>query len=71
MAESLTRWHPFADLAEVRTCFDRMFDEMGLPKGVKPDDIEANCEDGVCEVTIPHPKGVAEKKAVAIKPKAA
>jgi HSP20 family protein len=30
---------------------------MVLPKGVKADDIEAKCEDGVLEVTIPAPKG--------------
>jgi HSP20 family molecular chaperone IbpA len=37
---------------------------------VKPDDIEAECKDGVCEVTIPLPAG-AKKNAVTIKPKAA
>jgi HSP20 family protein len=144
MADVLTRWHPFADLADLRTRFDRLFDEMAsgerrwaptvdlveeddklvlradvpgikpddvkieveddvltisgehteekeekgkryarrerrsgsfsrsisLPKGVKPDDIEAECKDGVCEVTIPLPAG-AKKNAVTIKPKAA
>jgi HSP20 family protein len=130
MADALTRWHPFADLADLRTRFDRLFDEMAsgerrwaptvdlveeddklvlradvpgikpddvnlevedekgkryvrrerrsgsfsrsisLPKGVKADDIEAECKDGVCEVTIPLPAG-AKKKAVTIKPKAA
>jgi HSP20 family molecular chaperone IbpA len=28
MADALTRWHPFADLADLRTRFDRLFDEM-------------------------------------------
>jgi HSP20 family protein len=42
---------------------------MVLPKGVKADDIEAKCEDGVLEVTIPAPKG-EEKQKVEIKPKA-
>ena len=144
MADALTRWHPFADLAELRTRLDRIFDEMTdgerrwapsvdlaededklvlradvpgikpdeikieveddvltisgehteekeekgkryvrrerrsgsfsrsmtVPKGVKPDDIEAECKDGVCEVTIPLPKE-AKKKAVTIKPKVA
>lgn len=43
---------------------------MTLPKGVKPDDIEANCTDGVLEVVIPAPKHEA-KRAVTIKPKTA
>lgn len=42
---------------------------MILPKGVSADDIEASCEDGVLEVTIPAPKG-EEKQKVEIKPKA-
>jgi HSP20 family protein len=42
---------------------------MALPKGVHADDIEASCEDGVLEVTIPAPKG-EEKQKVEIKPKA-
>ncbi len=41
---------------------------MVLPKGVQADDIEAKCEDGVLEVTIPAPKG-EEKQKVEIKPK--
>lgn len=143
MAVTLTRWHPFGDLADLRSRLDRMFEEasvgegrgwapsvdlieekgrlvlradvpgikpddvkieveddvltisgehseekeekdkryvrrerrygsfarsLTLPKGVEPDDIEAACKDGVCEVTIPLPEG-AEKKAVTIKPK--
>jgi HSP20 family protein len=43
---------------------------MTLPKGVKPDDIEAICTDGVLEVVIPAPKQEA-KRAVEIKPKPA
>lgn len=143
MAETMTRWHPFTDLADIRARLDRAFDEiaggeerwapsvdlieeegklrlradvpgikpdeikievaddvltisgehteekeekgkryvrrerrsgsfsrsLSVPKGVKPDDIEAECRDGVCEVTIPLPE--AEKKTVTIKPKAA
>lgn len=42
---------------------------MVLPRGVKADDIEAKCEDGVLEVTIPASKG-EEKQKVEIKPKA-
>ena len=41
---------------------------MVLPKGVKADDIEAKCEDGVLEVTIPAPKS-AEKQEIAVKSK--
>ena len=144
MADTLMRWHPFADLADIRTRLDRMFDEMTdgerrwapsvdlveeedklvlradvpgikpdeikieveddvltisgehseekeekgkrfvrrerrsgsfsrsltVPKGVKADDIEAECKDGVCKVTIPLPKE-AKRKSVTIKPKAA
>ncbi len=42
---------------------------MALPKGVQADDIEANCKDGVLEVTIPAPRG-EEKQKVEVKPKA-
>lgn len=42
---------------------------MILPRGVQADDIEAKCEDGVLEVTIPAPKG-EEKQKVEVKPKA-
>ncbi len=42
---------------------------MVLPQGVKADDIEAKCEDGVLEVTIPTAKA-EEKQKVEIKPKA-
>lgn len=42
---------------------------MILPKGVQADDIEAKCEDGVLEVTIPAPKE-EKKQKVEIKPKA-
>lgn len=41
---------------------------MVLPHGVSLDDIEAKCEDGVLEVTIPAPKG-AEKQKIAVKSK--
>lgn len=41
---------------------------MVLPKGVKADDIEANCEDGVLEVTIPIPEA-GEKQKIEVKPK--
>jgi HSP20 family protein len=41
---------------------------MVLPKGVQADDIEAKCEDGVLEATIPVPKG-EEKQKVEVKPK--
>lgn len=41
---------------------------MILPSGVRPEDIEATCENGVLEVTIPAPKG-EEKQKVEIKPK--
>jgi HSP20 family protein len=43
---------------------------MALPRGVKPEDIEATTEHGVLEVTIPLPKE-EEKKKVEIKPKSA
>lgn len=43
---------------------------MAMPRGVKPDDIQATTEDGVLEVTIPLPKAEAKQK-VEIKPKAA
>ena len=39
---------------------------MVLPKGVQADDIEAKCEDGVLEVTIPVPKG-EEKQKIEVK----
>lgn len=42
---------------------------MILPRGIQADDIEAKCEDGVLEVTIPAPKG-EEKQKVEVKPKA-
>jgi HSP20 family protein len=41
---------------------------MVLPAGVQADDIEAKCEDGVLEVTIPAPKG-EEKQKVEVKSK--
>lgn len=143
MAE-LTRWYPFADLADLRSRFDRILGEMSqgeshwapsvdlirekdrlvlradvpgiepddvkieveddvltvsgehteekeekekhyvrrerrfgsfsrslnLPAGVDPEQIEAECENGVCEIAIPLPKQ-AEKKAVKIKSKGA
>lgn len=40
---------------------------LALPKGVSADQIEASCEDGVLEVTIPRPKE-AERQKVTIKP---
>jgi HSP20 family protein len=43
---------------------------MALPRGVKPEDIEATTEHGVLEVTIPLPQE-EEKRKVAIKPKSA
>jgi HSP20 family protein len=43
---------------------------MTLPKGVKPDDVEAACKDGVLEVLVPAPKKEG-KRAVTIKPKTA
>ena len=42
---------------------------MVLPRGVQADNIEAKCENGVLEVTIPAPRG-EEKQKVEIKPKA-
>jgi HSP20 family protein len=38
MAGALTRWDPFAELGELRTRFDRMFDELtdGHPHGRTP-----------------------------------
>ncbi len=143
MAGALTSWDPFTELGELRTRFDRVFDQlvgrdrvwtpaidvvrddgnlvihadlpgikpeevkieveddgltvsgehreekeekrehymrrerrygsfsrsMVLPQGVKADDIEATCEDGVLEVTIPTAKA-EEKQKVEIKPKA-
>lgn len=41
---------------------------MVLPKGVKAEDIDATCKDGVLEVTVPLPKA-EEKQTVEIKPK--
>lgn len=143
MANGLTTWRPFSDLAELRARFDRLFEEMGdggrtwtpsidlikgdqdvtlkvdlpgikpdeveikveagtlsvsgehseeheehkgrylrrerrsgsfyrampLPEGVNPDDIKAECKDGVLEVHIPVPQQEA-KDVVTIKPKA-
>lgn len=43
---------------------------MVLPEGVKADDIEAKCEDGVLEVTIPIPQA-KKKERVEIKAKPA
>lgn len=40
---------------------------MVLPKGVKADNIEASCKDGVLEVTIPIPE-VGEKQKIEVKP---
>ena len=40
---------------------------MVLPKGVKADDIEASCRNGVLEVTIPVPKA-EQKQRIEIKP---
>ncbi len=37
---------------------------IALPEGVDPDSIEATYENGVLEVTVPHPKKAEESKAV-------
>jgi HSP20 family protein len=42
---------------------------MVLPRGVKADDIEANCEDGVLEVTVPVPESAEGKQKVNVKSK--
>lgn len=42
---------------------------MVLPKGVKADDIEASCEDGVLEVTVPIPAGAEGKQKIDVKTK--
>ena len=41
---------------------------MVLPKGAQADDVEAKCEDGVLEVTIPVPKA-EEKQKIEVKSK--
>jgi len=42
---------------------------MVLPKGVQADDIDARCEDGVLEVTVPAPAGTEGKQTVDVKSK--
>jgi HSP20 family protein len=42
---------------------------MVLPKGVKGDDIEAKCEDGVLEVTVPVPASSEGKQTIDVKSK--
>lgn len=33
MASTLTRWDPFTELAELRSRFDRVFEDIGAPRG--------------------------------------
>jgi HSP20 family protein len=42
---------------------------MALPKGVSADDIDANCKDGVLEVTIPVPAAAEGKQKIDVKSK--
>jgi HSP20 family protein len=74
MATGLTRWEPFAELAELRKeekdkQFVRRERRYGsfsrsipLPRGVDPEQIEADYQDGVLEVSIPMPAEEEGKK---------
>jgi len=46
MAGTLTRWDPFAELSEMRTRFDRMFDEFGGRERVWTPAIDVERDDG-------------------------
>jgi len=49
--------------------YGSFYRSMGLPRGVKAEDIEASSRNGVLEVVIPLPKEETQRKTVSVKPK--